>query len=1353
MVVVTWQQSVPQMPGGVRGLLGDKTAILLGADAVLCLDRETGRPLWRQLMKAAEVSPVQAGQCWVLALSPRNLAGVALATGQTLWVKECPAPITFLAGDEDKVVVVGEEGTISMFASATGDLLWQKPSEGEIQVAPAFADQDLCVVARSETLVAYRCHDGKELWKRPLEAEIMPPLMTRGGEFFALDERHTVGSWDARTGQPHWKRNPAEVLLRSLTRVEIVAVTDEHLFLHSSWGRLSALSRATGELRAVSNLDAPLLTRPLVTAGSVVFATPSSSGDLAVFDRQIELLHNRLCLPPDAAILDAQGNQVLVQQPDGRLALVGLHLRAPDPYQELAAGGDAGVATGAVLAIAISATLLCGAFAFAMVGQPKIPPTQMSSLLLFALLICAGALCTLTARMGWFLLNAELPRSWVSVAMATLLFSPAICLGGMHLALWWRGGVRGDAEALAAQNPESLKVIRRLTRDMGLPGGTAERIRANAHGPFVTGVSRHRFQLALPGDLDERVARACGRQRHLAAGLLRLVLAHELAHVRNGDIQFLPLLTAALRLLPWCFAAIVAVLLLLQTLGTEVTVSKLASGMLGITIVGGMALWILLKLALRERERLADATATLFLSPATVRRLTRSGHGEEEALSPLAAFLAGLRIRSPARKRVLGFSGGDGHRSAARWRSWTSIARSGEEPVEFARAVTERSRALVRKQHALLELLSQNWPAAVAAGLVAGLLLAAFAHFLAIDFFGCLLAYRAKPTHPVSGGFLKAYPMWSQTQSDSVGWTVAHTLAPLIAGMLLAATALLPWRDAARKSSAASQRGWFHVVVALLLALVVAGVVFTVTAPAGFPFPSFPMLRVSAAPLWLWSAIAGLMFAGLLAIRAFTRRMRRILVEACMMLALVATGGVICWWLLAGLSTNGRLLWTIALILLPGSVLTTRPCRRLLAQEDYSDEAARFIRVFGVSRLFCNRLGGELKLTRSVALWLMAYALAVFCLPGLLIALPLRPALLKLDAARFELARSHGIEMARLIEAAPRRIPADRSEFAREFLPLLLQRRLFDPFGPRPSTWLGVGALTCGCLMGFGVFGTRALRGKNQAQRVLAIAGAMVRLFDRLDLPTLKRRFKPQLEAALKTVGLHVTEAAGMPLLVRTCEAVECAARLGLAEERRARRVAAILQAEAETGGFGLNRQPTLQHTVAALRLLRWVNTAPRCGYGIHERWLRNTLAGCWRQRMLMAPSAWLETTGLVVEGLEQIDGAPQKLARRERFGRHLVQAAYRIWQNSERSTRETRHLAMILSVWERPARSISAELRQTWLPRWEQHLTLRHPDAELKELADSVTLLSRLFPVNYAQRPSLVQVADNLEKHWRHAK
>ena len=265
--------------------------------------------------------------------------------------------------------------------------------------------------------------------------------------------------------------------------------------------------------------------------------------------------------------------------------------------------------------------------------------------------------------------------------------------------------------------------------------------------------------------------------------------------------------------------------------------------------------------------------------------------------------------------------------------------------------------------------------------------------------------------------------------------------------MLLAGTVLLPWRDAARRVRLPRQLPLRASIAFLVLACVTAGIVFDWVSTGRNPFLGFPALRVSSIWLWFWSIAAALFFAVSLVIRTRAWRTGTIVVETCFVLSLAGSGAVGCWWLLAELSDYGRVMWTMALILTLSVVIAAGLFRRFLAQEDDRDESIRIIRVLGWKRLFCNRWGGELRLTRQYALWLAAFSLVTFPAPGLLLSLPLKQSLLEVDSARYEVARLHSLKLARLVEEGPDRIPANRAAYAREFFPALVERRVFDAAG------------------------------------------------------------------------------------------------------------------------------------------------------------------------------------------------------------------------------------------------------------------------------------------------------------------
>jgi hypothetical protein len=1333
-------------------VLGTETLLLGGRDFVVCLQRDTGREQWRHNMEVEPaVNPVQSGGNWLLAGPSGAVSALDAAAGQMAWAKEFSAPIKFLVGNEKHVVVVESDATVSLLKSATGEILWQKKSSAPIALPPILAATDVCIVAHDKNLMGYRIEDGATVWHREIGPKPIESLASGSNDIFAVMWDHAIWSLNAQTGDLRWTSSPGDALLLSGTAVQVLAVTDPHLLVYSHRGRLSALSRATGELRAISDFKYSPGVPCLIEPEAVILVKEEKGRSLVAFDAQTEIVFDLTNLPVDSTVLGGEGAQLLLLNGSGELALANVRYRPPNPHMEMFSDNRK-LWSDLVPAIGISVTLVVGAIIFAAAGRARIPSTQMTSLLLLALLICVVALCVISARMGWLILTQATPRSLPAMSAAAALFGPAICLLVGHLAVWWRVLRLGGSNGSAMSNPESRKVIRRLVRDMDLPADTVNRVVEANDGPSVLGLSRRRFKILLPRDLDERALRACGGDPQSAGCLLRLVMAHELAHVRNGDVWFIPLLTSIRRIFPWCLGIIVISSFLAEALAARERAILLTRVLVGMMALGGVSLWVLLKLALHERERLADATATLFVSPESVARLVQSTADCGTTPPRLGAFLLGLRLRLTNRRRFLGFDAALDEKDRL-WRHWlTLLVRKSNTIAEFQRELAARSDALRQKRHAVGRFFDSNWQAVVPAGIVAGLLLAAFAHFVVADFFACLLQFGGGTGDAVAAGFLEAYRIWTHEQDQSLGWNVARTLAPLVAGMLLAGTAFLPWRDAARQVGSASHHALNSGLKALLLALIVAAVVFELTAPSRFPFPSFPRLQVSASGLWLSSAAAALLFAPLLVIRSLTGHTRQILLEALLVLLLVAAGGLVCFCLLKGLSTVGRLVWTLALILIPSLLLLAGPFRWLMADEDYREESIRCVRVFGFSRVFCNRLGGEVGLTRQSLLWFSLHAVSVFCLPGLLLAVPVRHALLEWDTQRFKLFRLRNIELAQFIEEAPNRLQVSRTEVAGQLLPLWAERSIYDPAGARPSTWLGMGALSIGSVLGLGVAGSSALVVRRKAKQALASAGAMAELFERLELPLAQSRFSLRLREALNGIDSYLTGKTRTPLLTRTCRVLECAACLRLGGERQLEMLAWVLKCQLPSGGFGLGQAATLQHTVAALRTLRRSNPSGGFTPSLHERWLRQILAECWRKRLALAPPRWLEAVGLTLEGLEQIEGGAQKLARLKRLGRGFVETALRSWQLSGRSPQNARCLAKVFSAWRPLASSACTEFQQAWLSAWERKLATLHPETRLKELADSVVLLSDLFPVSWARRASVVQIADNLEKYWRAA-
>ncbi len=1328
------------------GFFGEDTVLIADANGWISLSQDTGQRLWHHTFTDdLHVLPVHAGSSWIFAFESGTVTAIETRSGKTLWKQPFSVPPDFLTGGPDQLLVAGERDTLFMIDPSNGRLIWWKKLEASVSVSPVFLNPDLIVVAAGNSLTAYRSNDGIQKWTRSFDITIKGRVLVWKNELFAIEGAHNIWSIDAKTGQTRWKRRTTEVFPGFSASMFLVAVAERHLFLSSSPNRLVALAREDGEIRSVNALPHASTACPLLTPNAVVFAQAPGGRQLIGFDNLSEVVFHKTTLPVEFEILAMRGSRILLQADDGRVSLNQARFPPADPFREhLAVKSKPPAKLVSVLWILI--ILPGGALTFGCLGKPRIPSTLMTSLLLFAMLVSTCAVCAATARMAWLVLCHESSHHLFGITTAAILLSPTLCLFGWYCFYWWQSCPRKRTEWDSAKNPETIRVLRDLVEEMGLPQRTIEKTGQSPAGPFISGISQHHFRIFLPPDLDARVINYSHNDPAIGRSLLRLVLSHELAHLRNGDMGYIPLLTAARQTLPLCLLLASLYALLVHAFGSTSMVSTLPRSMVGFMVTGGISLYFLLTLFLRARESLADATSTLFLSPSALKRLIQPSQSDDTLAGPLESFLFDSRLKSQGRRAVGDFVPRIVTRPLEHLRAGFRFLTRSDTVEQFQHDTLLRVRAVLHKKRTLSQPATELFLGVIAAGILAALVMSALAHFVTIDFMTLLLETRPAPNEPIIAGFLKASELWSSEHNASPTWIHVRTLVPLITSLLLAAVTVLPWHDGARTTA----RGisiLFKLVFALLFALIVAGVVFTFASPSRVPFPGFPALGMSLGSLWLWSTLATLWFCGLLQVRERPPRLRARLIEFGIVFLVILCGAAITYQLLAGLSVLGKLIWWAAFSLVSVHLANFPLVRRWIGFDDYYDESFRSVRLLGVSRGFLEPHGANLPFSRRHQPWLVAYVIVVFAVPAWILAIALQQPLLDIDASRFERSRIQALAFAQLMEDAPSKIQADRAGFRKQLIHSLFAMKIFDPLGARSSTWLGATASAAVLLSSLFLLGVQSIWGGARAERVFKKAGSMALLFELLDVPVLQQTFQPFLKKAVGRSGLPVMDSAHVPLLLRTCQVIECAR---YCEEITIppRCFQWVLSQASSQGGFGPKRTPTLQHTLAALRMARLTNLKMDSIH-VHETWLRKQLYDCWRTRFFLDPSAWLRRIGLAVDGLYQVDGGVPKMSRLSRFGQRWLRETFRIWGASDQSTQDTRNLLLLSSLWPQHSIPVHDHLKHNWLPKWEKHLSSRNPERELQEIATSISLIVMLFPKSYRARASVVQVKDNLQKHW----
>lgn len=216
--------------------------------------------------------------------------------------------------------------------------------------------------------------------------------------------------------------------------------------------------------------------------------------------------------------------------------------------------------------------------------------------------------------------------------------------------------------------------VNRLALSTGL-GQAPEVLIASLGGrsPRVVGWSARSATLVLPRSFWEETESVCGQDSLAAGGLSDFVVLHELAHLKDGDLAFLPWARSLLRCWPgWVLLPAGAAGACALIGATSLPVREAVFVTLLLTVAYAV-LRLSFASSCRMREFLADARGPLALSGGALARITGEGEPSTTGDAPLA-------------KALLRFGGADivdaelqvrGRVGSGRWLRYSSSRLSG----------------------------------------------------------------------------------------------------------------------------------------------------------------------------------------------------------------------------------------------------------------------------------------------------------------------------------------------------------------------------------------------------------------------------------------------------------------------------------------------------------------------------------------------------------------------------------------------------------------------------------------------------------------------------------------------------
>lgn len=1004
--------------------------------------------------------------------------------------------------------------------------------------------------------------------------------------------------------------------------------------------------------------------------------------------------------------------------------------------------------------------ILVGMLVFSQTGSVRIPSTHETSLRLYATTFAVVGLCFASAHVSVLLVLTcfWVKCSVIAVLCAFLCLCPLVFFLVGCTILYRRRVLRIIGEclddiSLSSTQTDILQFADRLHSEMCISTPVKVLFHPSEHmSPVAVGKIRNASYLILPQNIQDLLLQACNRDANLAQGMLRLVLAHEMSHIRNRDVFFLPVLFSAQGPVFYAFLAFLPVFLPVLLLHPDENLRLILSPTVRFALVGVPFLKWVLGSTMRERERLADATATLFTAPDTVARLTAAPVGPVETPSYLERFVFFLRSQSSFSLSFLGFEIPRIRRSGLP-RILTKIR--GETLRGFRQRAQERLSLLESKGIIAWSGLTPSPMSAVITGLLGAFLLAIIFLTIQCAFIQSLILNHKPGGANILDGYLRGMEVWNATKNKNLPLVLFHYSTTLSISLVMAFLLLLPLRERVNRLQNVGLQDVFRLSALSGLAILTFSLAFGVFKES--TRPSYPFLfrgiDLSGAPVALCAIPVMLLLATSMTLRRFFAlpRYKRLAQESLVGLGWcgACVGAAIV--LLQGLPLWGRILLGFNAILLASSLGHLQVFRPFFFYHEYWDERLVCFRWFGRQRLIPCAFPAKQSRLPKVLCGPNAFFFATFFLPALLLVMAAYPLLHQLDTYYVEHYESLKTLHKTLTAEAFDRIRENKLKFALEYFPLSIVNYNFQSERLLPSIAVGAVMLAILLVVSLLITAVIGVRGAQKHDGRLLNLLRVQELNELLDLSAISISITAPLSKELTAIRPKrkpfLAGLGGVPLMRQTCEAITCAWSQGLRLATMEGILRWISQCQCPGGGFAAapGLEADLLHTRYGLPVLRRCDIVPEPPReSNHCAWLMDSLRSLLSRQHFLTESYRLEYLRLWVESACLVFDV-KNIAQEQQQLIHDVSVLY--WRVSTKSCRDTRNVLRILDCLGTLDDEFRSEIHSFWLPKHEVLLSTLQPLSDLANTVDLVWVLRLLYPCNYHQRESIVQLKDNIVK------
>ena len=990
----------------------------------------------------------------------------------------------------------------------------------------------------------------------------------------------------------------------------------------------------------------------------------------------------------------------------------------------------------------VAATIVLGAVALLFLigysGTPTIPPTNETTARLYGFSIFWITLSALALLNAFLILNliGHTGSSPARVAAAAFLLMPALSILGAYglahrrLLARLRREAAPDRADTAGTTPA---LIQQLRQEMAIRRAiNVLTMRQANRSPYVFSSLWGPAWLVLPANFDAMTLLACDHNPSLSQALRRLVCAHELAHVKGGDVQALPLVRAFTSAMPACTLGLFAVLLGLR-FSPDQDLHMLINPLGGVWLLATLFGFFLIRQFMNARENMADGAATLCVAPDACRALVTAPAGTACALERLIFT-------------TTDWSRGSGRR---RWPlqriqfSFSAFMRPGPEALAgLIKQAQLRGDQLIAKRY-VTPTHPANW--------LWGILLAGLsAAFLQILMRTAKLAFFHQHllTHygQLFSSFLKGMESWSSWVEISC-WATAFSFAvPALVGISAAFILLLPLRDAFADVVHMRTRQGLVIMGAILLTIVVFSVATDILAGIGRPdLPLFPALRLSGPFSHLAILLAGTLLLACMNLKwsVLASDVHRFLLMLFpeLLPAFVPWGIILVFF--RGLPMQTRFLLMLFQALLAGVLMNTVFLHRLSREAYVRAEWLEYDRLLWWRRLYTRSPYDAVETHRTV--WLhLRKGFFNYALLGLLLAAALYPWLCHQDSWFL----AHQGEVAAKVSEWSNIRPSGWIALRDYFWPYLMLSAAQNNLPVSAGILLLAICLSFPCL--FIVLGFSMVINSNIRWTIIERVPLLDRISkltgDRLVGDALKEKYAQTVLQGVSDAQPYIHGFERTPYLAATCTAL-AALSDSIPIPMRQHMEQWVQRCAQAAGGYGFapGAPPDLLHTHAAVRYLMPRGLLDDQRAPAQAAWLQTSVMQGWAPGPSRRSAAMLLNARLALEALSQLNPAWLQ-NQTDRLVPQLMAA----WRASLKTVEDTYNLLMALQALPNAAvTDIQTEIRAAWPPLHEQQLAQLDPKSRLTSMEQMLQILVILYPLDFCARSAVRQVIDTLTKAY----